>query len=107
MINAKRAVAACSMLILAGCQSTPRLLDAGQPAAMQAALGHAQSAMKCPSATGELLSRQRNPPFVVAPYNGVERAAYVVGVSGCGQRQIYVAICEIGSVSCVTAKRAA
>lgn len=35
--------------------------------------------------------------------NGVQRAEYTIGISGCGHKAIYTFICQVGSASCIAA----
>ena len=46
--------------------------------------------MKCPGATGKVLSSETIPP--ISFRFGYDRAEYTVGVSGCGERKSYVVI---------------
>ncbi len=83
---------------LAGCQSTGQQLDAEQQQAVSTAVKRVSFDMNCPSATGQVLSRQ-----MVAPVSirfGVERAEYTVGVEGCGQRQTIVVVCPQDGSGC-------
>jgi hypothetical protein len=89
-------------LVAAGCASGPPFIDQMQPEAVNMAVRRGQFEMQCPSATGELLSRERLQPLVQTfRYTGPDRAEYTVGVAGCGQRATYVVICpDNGSLSC-------
>ena len=59
--------------------------------AVDTALQRVRFDMNCPSATGQVLSRQMIQP--VSFRFGVERAEYTVGVEGCGQRQTIIVVC--------------
>ena len=89
-------------LLLAGCASGPPFIDAMQPEAINMAVRRGQFEMNCPSATGQLVSRETLQPLVQTfRYSGPERAEYTVGVTGCGQRALFVVICpDNGSASC-------
>jgi len=89
-------------LVAAGCASGPPFIDQMQPEAVNMAVRRGQFEMQCPSATGELLSRETLQPLVQTfRYTGPDRAEYTVGVAGCGQRATYVVICpDNGSLSC-------
>ncbi len=83
---------------LAGCESTDQQLDAQQQQAVTTAVQRVGFDMNCPSATGQVLSRE-----MVAPVSvrfGVERAEYTVGVDGCGQRQTIVVVCPQDGSGC-------
>jgi hypothetical protein len=83
---------------LAGCESTDQQLDAQQQQAVSTAVQRVGFDMNCPSATGQVLSRE-----MVAPVSvrfGVERAEYTVGVEGCGQRQTIVVVCPQDGSGC-------
>jgi hypothetical protein len=88
--------------LFAGCASGPPFIDQMQPEAVNMAVRRGQFEMSCPTATGEMLSRETLQPVVQTfRYSGTVRAEYTVGVSGCGQRATYVVICpDNGSMSC-------
>jgi hypothetical protein len=94
-----QALAAAVCLIgLAGCQSEGQQMDAQQQQAVDTALQRVKFDMNCPSATGQVLSRQMIQP--VSFRFGVERAEYTVGVEGCGQRQTIVVVCPQDGSGC-------
>jgi len=91
-------IAALCLAGLSGCQSTDQQLDAQQQQAVDTALQRLKFDMNCPTATGQVLSRE-----MVAPVSirfGVERAEYTVGVEGCGQRQTIVVVCPQDGSGC-------
>jgi hypothetical protein len=50
------------------------------------------------------LSRNLVNPVLNGPMmNGVQRAEYTIGISGCGHKAIYTFICQVGSASCIAA----
>ncbi len=93
---------ALSALALAGCASGPPFIDQIQPEAVNMAVRRGQFELNCPSATGQVLSRETLQPVVQTfRYSGPERAEYTVGVEGCGQRATYIVICpDNGSMNC-------
>ena len=91
-------VATACLAGLAGCQSTDQQLDTQQQQAIDTALQRVKFDMNCPSATGQVLSRQMIQP--VSFRFGVERAEYTVGVEGCGQRQTIVVVCPQDGSGC-------
>ncbi|MFO1316345.1 MAG: hypothetical protein U1F58_12140 [Burkholderiales bacterium] len=95
-------LAAGAAALLAGCQSGPPFIDAMQPEAVNMAVRRAQFEMNCPSATGQVISRETLQPVLQTfRYSGPQRAEYTVGVTGCGQRSMFVVICpDNGSGSC-------
>jgi len=90
-------VAAC-LVGLAGCESTDQQLDAQQQQAVDTALQRVKFDMNCPTATGQVLSRQMIEPVSVR--FGVQRAEYTVGIEGCGQRQTIVVLCPQDGSGC-------
>ena len=70
----------------AGCLTEGQFLASRQPTAMQVAVSRGQSAMNCPSATGELLSQEFTQaiqtPIPQAGYSGNLRSALRVADSG-------------------------
>jgi hypothetical protein len=90
------------VVLLAGCASGPPFIDQVQPEAVNMAVRRGQFELNCPTATGQVISRETLQPVVQAiRYSGPDRAEYTVGVEGCGQRATYVVICpDNGSGSC-------
>ena len=91
-------VTAACLVGLAGCESTDQQLDAQQQQAVTTAVQRVGFDMNCPSATGQVISRE-----MVAPVSvrfGVYRAEYTVGVEGCGQRQTIVVVCPQDGSGC-------
>jgi hypothetical protein len=86
--------------LLSGCESQKQVLANEQSTAMQAAVRRGQFELSCPAASGTLLSSNLLEP---ARYNGLERAEYTIGVSGCGKKATYISVCQIGSVACFAA----
>jgi hypothetical protein len=90
-----------AVLAVAGCMSQSELLNSKQGMAMQTALSRGQFEMNCPEATPVLISREVVQPALQGPWvNGIPRAEYTVGVSGCGQRTTFVVICPEGGEGC-------
>jgi len=91
-------IAALCLVGVSGCQSEAQQMDAQQQQAVDTALQRVKFDMNCPSATGQVLSRE-----MIAPVSirfGVERAEYTVGVEGCGQRQTIVVVCPQDGSGC-------
>ena len=83
---------------LAGCQSTGQQLDTEQQQAVSTGVQRVGFDMNCPSATGQVLSRE-----MIAPVSirfGVERAEYTIGVEGCGKRETIVVVCPQDGSGC-------
>jgi len=83
---------------LAGCQTQDQVLDNEQGLATQVALKRGRFELGCPTAQATVLSRNMLQPVL---WNGIERSEYTVGVAGCGKRLTYIAVCQIGSPSCL------
>ena len=96
------------LVALTGCQTTP-WIDQAQPEAIATAVRRAQFEMGCPSATGEVISREN----VVSPFQNTfrfsppQRAEYTIGVSGCGKKETQLVICSDGGGGCMSAGRQA
>src|SRR5690349_3067741 len=87
----RRLISAAGLLcMLAGCESQKQILADEQSVAMQAAVRRGQFELSCPSASRTVLSSTLLQP---ALYNGLERAEYTIGVSGCGKRATYISVC--------------
>jgi hypothetical protein len=88
-------------LALAACQTPAQFLDAMQPEATQAVLNRAQYEMNCPQATATVINRLVEQPVLQGPWvGGVPRGVFTIGVSGCGQRGVFSAICPQGGGGC-------
>jgi len=98
MIRPTIRILALAAIGLAGCQTQSQVLDNEQGMATQVALNRGRFELGCPTAQATLLSRNMLQPVL---WNGIERAEYTVGVAGCGKRLTYVAVCQIGSPSCL------
>ena len=90
-----------AVLAVTGCVSQSQFLDGKQPMAMQTAARRGQFEMNCPEATPTLISREVIQPALQGPWlNGIQRAEFTIGVSGCGQRSTFVVICPDGGEGC-------
>jgi len=87
-------------IVAAGCMTEGQFLASRQTTAMEVAVSRGQSEMKCPGATGEMLSKEFTQavqtPIVQAGYSGL----FTVGVTGCGQRRVYQVFCAMQGDSC-------
>ena len=80
------------------------MLDNDQAMAMQTAVSRGRFDMNCPSATGEMISREVVQPGLQRPYvSGIQRAEFTVGVSGCNRRKSYIVVCPQGGNGCFAA----
>ena len=53
--------------------------------------------MNCPTANGQVLSREVTQPAIQGPMMmGEERGLFTIGVEGCGQPQTYQVVCPMG-----------
>ena len=88
-----------------GCATQQQMLDQRQPAATQTALERARFEMNCPSANATVLSQDFIQPAIQGPWvSGLQRVEYTIGVEGCGQRQVYVILCQEGTNTCFAAQ---
>jgi hypothetical protein len=100
MKNLQLASAVGLLCMLVGCESQKQILADEQSVAMQAAVKRGQFELSCASASGAVLSSTLLQP---ALYNGLERAEYTIGVSGCGKRTTYISVCQINATACFAA----
>ena len=97
------------LLTGAGCVTSQQLLDQSQPMAMQTALERGKFELNCPTATGVVISREVVQPQLqgTGPFmggvQGIQRAEYTIGVSGCGNRTTFVVLCPEGGDGCFAA----
>ena len=88
-------------LAVVGCVTQSQFLDNKQAMAMQTAVSRGQFEMNCPQATPTIISREVIQPALQGPFvNGIQRAEYTIGVSGCGKRTTFVVICPDGGEGC-------
>jgi len=79
---------------LAGCMSQQQYLQEMQPSAMETAQRRGRFELECPDATATLLS-SKVIELPIGPFGGGgDRAEYTIGVSGCGRRSVYLAVCS-------------
>jgi hypothetical protein len=94
-------LAIIAVLAVAGCATQQQFLDSKQPMAIQTVLGRAQFDMDCKEVTPVIISREVVQPALQGPWvNGIQRAEFTVGVSGCGKRSTFVVICPEGGEGC-------
>jgi hypothetical protein len=92
------------VLCAAGCVSQSQLLDSKQAMAVQTAVSRAQFEMNCQSVNGEIISREVVQPSLQGPYvDGIQRAEFTVGATGCGKRHIFIVICPETGEGCFAA----
>ena len=85
----------------AGCASQSKILAEKQDMAVQEALGRGRFEMSCPDAKAEVISKEVIQPAIQGAWvRGINRYEYTVGVSGCGQKRTYIAICPEGGTGC-------
>jgi hypothetical protein len=92
------------MLFAAGCASQAEFLNNNQGMATQTAVSRAQFEMNRQQVTPVIISREVVQPALQGPWmNGIQRAEYTIGVSGCGRRTIFVVICPEYGDGCFAA----
>jgi hypothetical protein len=97
-------LALTAVLFAAGCVSQAEFLNNYQPSATQAAVARAQFEMNCPQVTPVIISREVVQPALQGPWvNGIQRAEYTIGVTGCGRRETFVVICPEYGDGCFAA----
>jgi hypothetical protein len=90
-----------ALLSVAGCATQADFLNSRQDMATQTAVNRARFDMNCPSANGQVLSREVTQPAFQGPaMMGEERGLFTIGVEGCGQRQTYEVLCPMGGDGC-------
>src|SRR3974390_2654225 len=90
-------MAIISALVMTGCATQEDFLNGRQDMAIQTAVSRARFDMNCPSANGQVLSREVTQPPIQGPrMMGEERGLFTIGVEGCGQRQTYEVVCPMG-----------
>src|SRR5262245_31040910 len=90
--------------ITTGCATQNQMLNQNKGAAVQTAVQRAQFEMNCPTATGTVLSQDMIQPAIQGPWvSGLQRTEYTIGVEGCGQREVFVVMCQVGTTTCFAA----
>src|SRR5512136_310123 len=94
-------LAILTVCALSGCVSQTQFLDGKQPMAIQTALGRGQFELNCPQATPVVISREVVQPALQGPFvNGIQRAEFTIGVSGCDRRMTFIVVCPDGGEGC-------
>ena len=104
MLNMYSFIGLCALLLASGCVSQNQMLDNDQAMAMQTAVSRGRFDLNCPSATGQLISREMVQPAMQSPWvNGIQRAEFTVGITGCERRKSYIVVCPEGGNGCFAA----
>ena len=91
----------CTLAFVAGCFNQNEMLNQDQPMALQTAVNRARFDMNCPAASGEVISREVVQPGLQGPFvEGINRAEFTIGVSGCDRRKSYIVVCPQGGNGC-------
>ena len=104
-ISVLSATTLLATLAVAGCATPPaQILDSMEPTAVNTALQRGRFELNCPDAQATLLSRELMQPAIeTVRFQGIQRGAFTIGVSGCGQRRTYQIICPEGGDGCFSA----
>jgi hypothetical protein len=94
-----------ALLLAAGCAAVrTQFLDNKQGVAIQTAVSRAEFEMNCQVVTPVVISREVVQPALQGPFvNGINRAEYTIGVSGCGRRTTFIVVCPEGGEGCFAA----
>lgn len=98
-----------AVLASTACQTQQQFLQQHEPMAMETAVARAKFEMNCPTAQGVVISSEVVQPRLqgTGPFlggvQGVQRAEYTIGVSGCGDRKTFVVLCPEGGGGCFAA----
>jgi len=90
-----------AVVALTGCATSSQFLDSNQNMAIQTVLSRAQFEMNCQELTPVVISREVVQPALQGPWvNGIQRAEYTIGATGCGKRATFMVICPEGGNGC-------
>ena len=96
--------ALCAALVTTGCVSQSQFLDSKQGMALETAVSRGQFELNCQQATPTIISREVVQPALQGPWvNGIQRAEFTIGVSGCDRRKVFIVICPEGGEGCFAA----
>jgi hypothetical protein len=88
----------------AGCATQQQFLQSKQNMAVNTAMNRAQFEMNCQEVTPTVISREVVQPALQGPWvNGIERAEYTIGATGCGKKMMFIVICPEGGEGCFAA----
>ena len=88
-------------VISTGCATQQQFLQSKQDMAVQTALNRGKFEMNCQEATAVIISREVVQPALQGPWvNGIQRAEYTIGVTGCGKRMTFIVVCPDGGEGC-------
>jgi hypothetical protein len=89
---------------MTGCVSQTQFLDNMQNMAIQSASSRAQFEMNCQNTMATVISREVVQPVLQGPFmNGIQRAEFTIGISGCNKKATFVVICPDGGEGCFAA----
>ena len=105
MISSRRmTLATTAGLALAGCQTQQRIIDEMQADAVHTTQRHGAFELNCPAAKVEVPSKEMIQSPIMNPlFAPPQRAEYMVGVAGCGQRSTCLVVCAEGGSGCIAA----
>ena len=94
-------LALIAVTVAAGCATQQQFLQSKQDMAVQTALNRGKFEMNCQEATAVIISREVVQPALQGPWvNGIQRAEYTIGVTGCGKRMTFIVVCPDGGEGC-------
>lgn len=103
MARSLTVVVLVAVLVATGCATQAQFLDSKQAPAIQTALTRGQFELNCPTATGEVLSREVVQPLAMGPWVGGVQRECTIGVTGCNQRGVFTVICPDYGSGCFAA----
>jgi hypothetical protein len=97
-------MAAIVAAMAAGCATQQQFLQSKQNMAVNTAMNRAQFEMNCQDVTPTIISREVVQPALQGRWvNGIQRAEYTIGATGCGKRMTFIVICPEGGEGCFAA----
>jgi hypothetical protein len=97
-------MAAIFLTMAAGCATQQQFLQSKQNMAVNTAMNRAQFEMNCQNVMPTIISREVVQPALQGPWvNGIERAEFTIGATGCGKKMMFIVICPQGGEGCFAA----
>ncbi len=91
-------------IAVTGCATQSGFIADKKDPAVSSALSRGRFDLSCPAATASVISSNYLPKAESGEWKGLERAEFVVGVTGCDKKAAYIVVCPDKSDTCQPAQ---
>ena len=93
-----------STLAVTGCATQSGFISGKKDPAVASALARGRFDLSCPTATAAILSSNYLPKAESGNFQGLERAEFTIGVTGCDKKAAYIVVCPDKTDTCMPAQ---